>query len=562
MLRLFRSGFPALLLFCTAFAAPFVMSSAQGTPATNSRVDSSLCHAMTGRAIPAAAIGLPTQGGIVTSARHQGSHQGFCKLRGEIRSVDPQADPIRFELNFPDQWNGKALQYGGGTFDGYVQTGLNHTAVEDRREPVPLNRGYATFGSDSGHHHRYLLLPDVTNSVRANFALNDEERRNFGGDALKKVHDAVLLLLQARYGQPAHRMYFIGGSTGGREAMTVVDRWPADYDGVLAAYAAWDITEGDLQFIRISRALYTPGPGGQSGWLPRSATKLLARAVQRSCDAADGLRDGIISDPADCHFDPATLRCPDGEKHRGCLSDGQERTVRTLATPQVSSFSVANGMTTGPGYNVLAGADFTGSQGLFARPARHPKLFLSSFSLVISDAVLRYFLTQNADYDALQFDPRTGSDAVGPAGRWVAGIEQQSREEDATLADLSPFAQHGGKLLIVHGTADTIIPTEASVLLYGRIVAAMGQGRANGFARLYLVPGLGHGFGRFNAGFDTVDVLDAWADRGQAPRDLVATDNRWRSPRTRPLCPWPNWPLYQSGNPQAASSFVCRSPAK
>ena len=548
--------FLPLLLWLLAFVA-----GAQPLGAQTTASPKQLCRQLRQQNISPAALALPTRGVEITSARHESGHNGFCELRGEIRSVDPAANPIRFELNLPDHWNGKALQYGGGTFDGYIQRGLNHTEVGDRRLPIPLEEGYATFGSDSGHHHHYLFVPDVVNSLRARFALNEEERLNFASGSLKKTHDAAMALLKTRYAQVPRRMYFIGGSTGGREAMTVVDRWPEDYDGVLAAYAAWNTVEGDLQFIRVSRALYGRGPDGQSGWLPRRATKLLAHAVMNSCDAADGLRDGIISDTADCHFDPATLRCPDGQKHHGCLSDGQERTVLTFATPQVSDFTVANGLTTEPGYNVLRGADLSLAVGLFSHPMKNPFIFANSFSLVISDAVLRFFLTGNPDYNALQFDPRTASDPAGPSGRWVAGLRQNSAEDDATLADLTPFEQHGGKLLIVHGTTDTVIPTDGSVLLYQRIVAAMGQQTADRFARLYLVPGLGHGFGRFDAGLDTVGILDAWADGGQLPVHLVASDNHRGTPRTRPLCAWPSWPRFQSGNPRASESFVCTAPA-
>ena len=551
---------PGILVIVLCGMARPCDSGAQSSGATSSV--STSCRALRQREVSDTEIGMPTHGAVVNSASHSSRHNGFCKLRGEIRAIDPAAQAIRFELNLPDHWNSKALQYGGGTFDGYVQTGLNHTAVEDRREPIPLARGYATFGSDSGHHHHYLLLPDVANSLRADFALNVEQRRNYGGDALKKVHDAAVVLLRARYGEAPRRMYFIGGSTGGREAMVVVDRWPEDYDGVLAAYAAWNTIEGDLQFIRVSKALYAQGADGQAGWLPHSATRLLARSVQRTCDTADGLRDGIVSDPAGCHFDPATLHCRDGKKHHGCLSDGQLRTVQTFATPQVSDFPIGSDLNTEPGYNVLSGADLSGSLGIFQHPLRRPELFLSSFSLVISDSVLRYFLTRDPHYDALAFDPETGSDAIGPKGRWVAGMREQALEEDASLGDLTPFAQHGGKLLLVHGTADTVIPTEGSVQLYKRMVAAMGQERTAAFARLYLVPGLAHGFGAFNAGFDTVGVLDAWADRGQPPLHLVATDNHHGTPRARPLCPWPSWPQYEAGAPRAAASFQCTISSK
>ena len=515
--------------------------------------DSNPCTALRHKVIDAGEIALPTHGAIVRSARMVKTSSGaFCKVLGEIRSVDPTANPIRFEVNLPESWNHKAVQFGGGAFDGYLKqsNGLGYTVVGDHRQPTPLSRGYATFGSDSGHHHHYILLPDILNALNAKFALNDEERRNFASDGLKKTHDVAVSLMKARYGTAPVRMYFIGGSTGGREAMMVVDRWPSDYDGVLAAYAAWNQIQSDLQFIRISQAIYAKRPDGQSGRLPPAKTRLLYNAVLNACDAEDGLKDGIISNPTGCHFSDTALACADGKDRKGCLSAAQEQTVsETLLTP-VSDFKVQHGMDLEPGFNTLRGADLTDNMGLF-RHAFHPPIpLLNSFYYIVGDGVLRFFLTRDPRFDALTFDTKTG-------GKWVPGIMQQSVEDDASLADLSAFKNHGGKLLLVHGIADSTIPTDASVLLYGRIGEAMGQSREDSFVRLYLVPGYGHGHGVFNAGFDTVGVLDAWVDRNVTPANLVVSDQNKSAVRTRPLCAWPTWPKYVGGDVNSATSFVC-----
>ena len=516
------------------------------------------CRGLRPLQISAAAIGLPTQGAEVRSARRvANSHGGFCKVLGEIRSVDPAADPIRFEVNLPESWNGKAVQFGGGAFNGYLHEsdGLRATVVGEQRRPTPLEGGYVTFGSDSGHHHRYLFLPDVVNAVSATFALNEEQRKNFASDSLKKTHDVAVALMKARYDARPKRMYFVGGSTGGREAMKVVDRWPQDYDGAMAAYAAWNQIESDLQFIRVSQAMYAKGKAGQAGWLSSAKTKVLRDAVLNACDAQDGLKDNLVSDPANCHVDPLKLRCADGKDHKGCLSDGQERTVAAFTIPQVTSFKVQNGIDSEPGYNTLRGADLVGNMGLFRHPFHPPIVLLNSFYYLVGDGVLRFFLTKDARFDALTFDTRNG----GSGGKWIPGILQQSAEDDGSLADLSPFARHGGKLLLVHGTADSTIPTDASVFLYQRIVEAMGPSRVDDFVRLYLIPGFGHGRGVFNAGFDTVGTLDRWADQGIAPAGLTVSDNNKGASRTRPMCPWPSWPRYMGGDVNAAASFQCQT---
>lgn len=509
------------------------------------------CRALRGLAIPASSIGLPTRGATVTAAKEK---VGACVVRGEIRSLDAAADPIRFALAMPAQWNGKAAQFGGGAFDGYIPDVTGQPVLGDKSTHTPLQQGYAVFASDSGHHHHYLLLPNLYNALSADFARNDEQRLNFASAQIKKTHDAAFAVLQQFYGRRPARMYFLGGSTGGREALMAVDKFPADYDGVLAAYAAWNQIESDLQFIRITRALYATGGKGERGWLPASKTKLLRDAVLRQCDAADGLTDGIVSNPDACHVDVQRLRCAERGEHGGCLSDGQMRTVAAFDTPQVSTFKVRNGMDTEPGYNVLRGADLTGSLGFFAHAERNPKIFLNSFYYLVADGVLRSFLTKDPHYDARTFYPATGVGAPN-ATNWVAGIRQQSEEDDSSDADLSAFAGHGGKLLLVHGVADTTIPTGASVLLAQRITAAMGQAAADGFLRLYLVPGFGHGRGTFHAGFDAIGTLDAWADRQQAPVNLTVTDQQ--GGRKRPLCGWPSWPRYTGGDASLTASFSC-----
>jgi feruloyl esterase len=511
------------------------------------------CGSLKHRVFAPSEIALPTRGAVIASARHiVHAGPGFCKVMGKIVSLDPSANPVRFEVNLPDTWNGKAVQFGGGAFNGWLHQsdGLGQTVVGDKNETTPLARGYLTFGSDSGHHHRYIFLPDIFNALNPRFGLNDEERRNFASESLKKTHDVAVALARLYYGNVPRRMYFVGGSTGGREAMMVIDRWPADYDGVLAAYAAWNQIESDLQYIRISQAMYAKG-----GYLPFEKSELLRNAVMKACDAQDGLSDGIVGNPAACVFDPATLRCPTGASQHGCLSNAELKTVDAFAEPTTSSFAVEHGMTFEPGFNVLRGADLTGNMGLCRHPMKHPFYPFNSFYYLVADGVLRDFL-KDKRLSALTFDWQSG----GSNGQFIPAIREQSAEDDASLADLTPFAAHGGKLILVHGTADTTIPTDASVLLYNRIVAAMGQPAADSFLRLYLIPGFGHAHGVFNAGFDTVGALDAWADRQQAPTHLAASDQNLGATRARPLCAYPSWPRYDSGDPNLAASFHCEAP--
>jgi len=519
------------------------------------------CIGLRGYSIPPALISLPTRGGMVHSAHHiEGAGGGYCRILGNIVSVDSAADPIRFEINLPETWNGKALQFGGAIFDGYLREsdGRRNTVVSDKGQATPLDRGYTTFGSDSGHHKHYLLLPDIFNLGNSNFGYNAEERRNFMSDSLKKTHDVAIVVMQAHYGAVPKRMYFIGGSEGGREAMKVVDLWPKDYDGVIAAYASWNQLETDLQFIHVSQAMYAKGKDGQAGWLPPAKTKLLRNAVLAACDEEDGLKDGIISNPQGCSFDPSVLRCKDGKDQRDCLSDGQERTVLTFSNPQKSTSAVDNGMKVEPGYNVLRGADLVGNMGWFAHPFHPPIPFFNSPYYVIADGIVRTFLVVGPQADLFQINTSALDSPGHPASEILPRVRAESIAEDASLADLSPFEQHGGKLLLIHGVADATIPTDASVLLYRRIVQAMGKERADNFVQLYLIPGFGHGQGVFYAGFDTIGVLDRWSNEGNRPANLIAVDqNKHGHRRERPMCLWPSWPRFKAGDANAAANFTC-----
>ena len=537
-----------LLLSWTEVALPMSQNPViEGSSPPYPRAACKLLRRMT---IPAATLGLPTAGAYVRSAKLVHDRRGeYCKVLGGVRPVDPSAQDIRFEVNLPTNWNHKAVQFGGGAFDGWLgaTNGLNRAPVSVAREPGPLARGFATFGGDSGHHKHYFLLPDALNALNASFARNPEERRNFAHDGLKKTHDAAVSIMEKRYGTRPARMFFLGGSTGGREAFFVAQRWPEDYDGVLGAYAGWDQTELDLQFIRVSQAMYTKG-----GFLAKSKTQLLAESVMKACDTLDGVRDDIIANVSACHFDPETLLCSAETKGKHCLTPQELKTVQTFATEQRTVQPLWNGVQTMPGFNVLAGADLTGSLGLLHYAEPRPKIFLNSFYYVIGHQVLRFFLIGDGHFNALAFDTTTG-------GRFSGDLLPQSEASDASDADLTQFAQHGGKLLLVHGTSDATIPTNASVMYYKMVQGKMSQTEMDVFLRFYLIPGFGHGRGVFDAGFDALGVLDRWLDTSIAPKGLVVVDNNKRSHgRTRPLCVYPSWPKYKgSGDVDAAGSFVC-----
>jgi len=528
------------------------------------------CAQLPGMTIPASAIRLPTTGGSVTSATvvaASGSGAGalpeHCLVAGSIGPVDPAAPKILFNLALPTAWNSKALMFGGGGFDGSIPNVRGNVPAGPANQLTPLGRGYATFASDSGHQAGALGSQDGL------FGLNDEAVQNFGGDALKKTRDAAIFLIEARYaaGAPA-KAYFAGGSTGGREALKAIQRWPHDWDAAIAWYPAWNDAAALLGGQRMSRTLAQPGA------YPSTPKRIvILQAALEACDALDGVVDGLISNQARCNavFDPsvATLngvpvRCPGGgDTGDTCLSDAQINALKTLNNTRTNFFfRLESGETHYPGVNVW-GADlgvttnpspfepivtflaFGTSQPTMPMPRTAP------YVSVLLDQWLKYVVTRDPSFNSLALDPEH-------PGPWAGRISELSEELD-TSTDISAFARRGGKLLLAHGIHDVLVSTRATEEYYERLQAQMGPRRVREFVRYYEVAGYGHALSTvFNASWDSLTALEKWAEEGVSPHNQVVTDTLGIPGRTRPLCDYPKWPRYRgSGDVNAAASFEC-----
>ncbi len=219
------------------------------------------------------------------------ANPAFCEVLGRIESISPNTPPIRFELNLPVEWNGRALQYGGGGFNGIVITGLGLPPAMPFDALSPLTRGFATCGTDSGHESEPGEPPQA-------FALNDEAFRNFAYAAYKKVHDAARTLIERAYGRAPEKTYFMGSSEAGREALTVAERYPEDFDGIFARVPVINWT--GLQHAGMRDGLATMG----DGWMDRAQVMLVSNAALAQCGARpmrrrrrDCRRPSILQDP-------------------------------------------------------------------------------------------------------------------------------------------------------------------------------------------------------------------------------------------------------------------------
>jgi hypothetical protein len=535
------------------------------------------CAQLAGMTIPASGIGLATTGAAVTSATvvaAAGSGASavgeYCRVLGDINPVDATAPKIKFQVNLPENWNRKAMMFGGGGYDGTIATGVANVPAGPTDKQVPLGRGYATFGSDSGHQ------ANANGSRDGTFGANDEALRNFAADAIKKTRDTAMAIIRARYADTVQKTYFAGGSTGGREALLAVQNWPSDFDGAIVLYPAWNAASLDLQFGRITRQLAQP-----NAYPNRAKRRVLYDAAIAACDGLDGARDGVISNVVACNasFNPATatingtpggqpVRCANGaDSGDTCLSDVQIAAFNVINTPLQLNYALASGERSYPGFNTW-GTDF-GNPG--ADPLQPTVLTLSMgteqpanpmpavtatsmppYGSTFWDQWVKYFVTRNPNFNSLQLDPQNPT-------IWQNRIVELTGIQDANKTDLSAFQSRGGKILMAHGSHDALVSTRATEQYFDRIRNTMGAAAVTGFMRYYEIPGYGHSTSTvFNAAWDSVTTLENWVEKGIAPPAQVVADRTGVPGRTRPLCEYPTFPRYNlTGDINAAASFTC-----
>jgi len=544
------------------------------------------CADLNGIAIAPQAIGLPTTGAVVTSAvivpaagTGVATVAEYCKVLGDINPVDPTAPKIKFQVNLPSNWNSKALMFGGGGYNGVLATGLGNVPAGPADKPAPLARGYATFGSDSGHQ------ANANGSRDGTFGANDEALKNFSSDAIKKTRDVAVNIIQRRYAARVQKTYFAGGSTGGREALFAVQNWPQDFDGAIVLYPAWNAASLDLQFGRITRELAKPG-----AYPSRAKRKLMYDAALAACDGLDGAMDGLISNVSACNasFNPMTaklgdkpLRCAGGiDAGDTCLSDAQIAGYLVTSSPLVLNYTLASGETTYPGFNTW-GTDFGNpsasplqptvltlalgtDQPANPMPAVKPAVTVNNVTTPASsppygstfwDQWVKYFVTRDAGFNSLSLDPQN-------PGVYQARIVQLTALQDTNKTDLSAFANKGGKILMAHGSHDALVSTQATQQYWQRIRTAMGPAKVDSFARYYEIPGYGHALSSvFNAAWDSLTTLEDWVEKGVVPPPQTVADTAGVPGRTRPLCDYPGYPKYRgAGDLNVASSFSCAAP--
>jgi len=492
----------------------------------HAQIPASACSGLAGRALPDTTISAaqPVTTGSFTpsgSTNPISNLPPFCRVAGVIAPT--KDSQIQFEVWMPlEKWNGKFAGVGNGGWAGLISYG----PLGDQ-----LRRGYAAASTNTGHE----AAPGLN---MARFAFEKPEQLiDF---AYRSHHETAVrakALVEAFYGKSAERSYFIGCSSGGYEGLMEAQRFPGDYDGIVAGAPANNWTRlmaGD--FDGVLAVLKDP-----ASQLPLSALSLLHRGALAACDSGDGVNDGVLEDPRQCRFDPAQLTCPDNQPSATCLTKAQAEAARRvyggLKDPK-------SGAQLYPG---LA----PGSEPYW--PHRDPA---SPFPIPLSHYKWLVFGDPNWDWKTFDFADPADYDAHLKAEAKYAPIL------NATNPNLRAFRERGGKLLQYHGWNDQLISAQNSIDYYESVLSFFGSGGdVPSFYRLFMAPGMAHCSGGTGPNtFDMQAALEQWVERGVAPDQIVATRAvNGVVDRARPLCIYPKKAVYKGqGDTNEAANFVCR----
>jgi feruloyl esterase len=476
------------------------------------------CDGLTSLTIPNTAVSSATAvaAGPFSAGGRGGASRNFpafCRVMAVARPVAGSEIHLEVWLPAAGAWNGKLLGTGNGGYSG----ALGYADMESA-----LRKGYAAAGSDTGHEGGDLK-----------FALGHPEKiDDWGWRAVHTMTETAKLIVRSYYGRLAVQSYFMGCSTGGQQALSEAQRFPSDYDGIVAGAAGNNRVRLNMGFLWSWLALYKDSADS----LPIGKLRLIQQAAITACDALDGVKDGLIDDPRACRFDPGSLLC-EGDDNESCLTPRQVAAVRMI-------YDGARNPRTGERiFSGWARGSEAGWPGYFVGQPEPARLDF-----------WRYWV-----FDDPIWDPRTFD-----FDRDVAFADAKMATVTANDPDLTAFQKRNGKLIMYNGTADPVVPPEDGIRYYESVQQFIGGWeQTNGFLRLFLVPGMGHcGGGPGPNTFDALGALDRWVSEGAAPDRIIAThSDRGAVDRTRPLCPYPQMARWNgSGRLSEAASYTCAAP--
>ena len=442
-----------------------------------------------------------------------GDTPAYCRVSGLI---EPE---VRFELGLPAVWNGRLYAFGNGGYAGEALDGPPRQASARRA----LTRGFVTAQTNTGH--------DSITEPLGTFGSSPQKVVDYAFRAVHVTAVTAKTLAQTYYASAPRRAYFEGCSTGGRQGLISAQRFPEDFDGIVAGAPVLDFSGTMAGYVQYQKAL-------AAAPLTADATKTIADAVVAKCDAIDGVKDGVIDDPRRCSFNASTdiPRCTGDTPASGCLTAAQLHAVDVIYSPVQRG-----GATFFPGWPVGAEA---GWMPWFFAPNRR------GIQLDFGETYFKYlaFGRPKTDYDWMTFDVNADLDKI-QASRTLL---------DATNPDLSRFKTHGGKMITYFGWADPALNPSMGIGYYESVMKAT-PGTPD-FYRLFMVPGMQHcGGGAGTSTFDAFTAVVQWVEKGTPPDTITAArvvDGKVI--RTRPICPYPQTAIYKgTGSTDEAASFSC-----
>jgi len=449
---------------------------------------------------------------------------GSCRVKASV-SHPPAADRVRVFVALPQtSWNGRFRGTGGGGFWGGTEMSLRS----------PVSKGYVTVATDTGHEGGSGSF-----ALNANGRLNWQDIRN---NAYLGIHDMTVVgkaLTLAFYGKAPRYSYFVGSSTAGRQGLMEAQRFPDDYDGILSGCPA-------VSWPSMIPAMFWPQEVmlRAHNFVPKSKLERATAAAVSACDSLDGVVDGVIGDPGRCSYDPKALVGTQVDDSTFTEADANVlRKIWEGPRGQDGHFLW---------YGLARGADLSAIAGTGGTP-------LTGKPIDVALDYLQYFLVQDPHWNWTSLT----------SGEFELIFNQSVEEFGGVIGsddpDLAHFRDRGGKLMLYHGLADQLIPVQGVVDYYQRVQQKMGGAqRTMPFARLFLVPGVDHGF--IGAGPSPTGLMDAligWVEDGKAPERVIAElpDDNDRIVRTRPIFPYPLIAVYKgTGGTDDAANFISRTP--
>jgi pimeloyl-ACP methyl ester carboxylesterase len=463
---------------------------------------------------------LPDVFNLQTDTVHEGSV--YCKLTGTI------SREINFELLLPQQWNQRFVMGGGGGFVGSIQNVARSKVHE----------GYATVGTDTGHKGP---------GIKADWAHNNMERQlNYGYLAVHRTAEVARALIRLYYCEDPEYSYFIGCSRGGGQAMHEAQRYPDDFDGIVAAAPVISFTATGAEFIQNIQVLYPDPEQLKEAVISENHLALLQEAILDQCDILDGLTDRIINDPRDCHFDYSRLpRCTSEEDTGSCFTQAQIRAIQAIYAGASDGRHQIY-----PGFPVGCENEPGAWKSWIVGPEPGIQQFnFPSLHFAFGTELFKYLVLNDPDWNYAKYD--------------FANFERDTRYAaaylDATSVDYSGFRDRGGKIIFTHGWNDPALSAYSTIEHYESV--RKNHGQVDDFMRLFLLPGVLHcGGGPGPGDANWLEIVRDWVENGNAPHKVVVTKSKdGEVIMSRPVFPYPSTTRFIGGDPNRESSFVEKS---